>query len=45
MSKRRNRHRSLSSVLSKADSMYSDKAKPVFGMNTATTFYIPGNAS
>jgi hypothetical protein len=41
MSKKRNRHHSLSSILNQSNTNQSLKPKPIFGANTTTSFYIP----
>lgn len=41
MSRRRNRHKSISSVLSEVDNSTFDKQK--FGATTTTSFYLPDN--
>ncbi len=45
MSKKRNRHHSLSSILSRTSSSLENNAKPIFGANTTTSFYVPRRGS
>lgn len=45
MSKKRNRHFSQSSVLDRSSNSLQNKSKPIFGVSTSKSFYIPGKSS
>lgn len=45
MSRKRNRHLSLSSILDRTDSTLKGRTKPIFGVSTTKSFYIPNKNS